>query len=178
MTGTLGARLTCAVAVTLITLMGSATQSIAADPPPPPDLVIDLPAGLACAGFDLRIEISNNPNRVGAPLPKEFRDKNGNVVRKLTAGKGDTLAFTNLLTNEKLSLKPNGSVAHIALNADGSETWVITGHNVLILFPTDVPAGPSTTLYVGQVVFTIDTTGVFTVRSVSGTSTDICAALG
>lgn len=175
MTGTLSARLACAVAVTLITLVGSATQSIAADPPPPPDVVFDLPAGLACPGFDLRIEIWNNPNRVF----KEFKDKNGNVVRVLTAGKGNTLAFTNLLTDEKLSLNPNGAVEHIALNPDGSQTVVITGHNVLILFPTDVPAGPSTTLYVGRVVFTVDTTsGVFTLLSVSGTSTDICAALG
>jgi hypothetical protein len=84
--------------------------------------VIDLEAGLACAGFELRIEIWNNPNRVF----KEFKDKNGNVVRMLTAGKGNTLAFTNLLTNEKLSLKPNGAVEHIALNPDGSQTWVIT----------------------------------------------------
>jgi hypothetical protein len=153
-------------------LAGSATQSIA-QPSLDPDLILDLEAGLACADFDLRVEIWNNPNRVF----KEFTDKNGNVVRLLTAGKGSTLAFTNLLTNEKLLLKPNGSVEHIALNPNGSQTWVITGHNVLILFPTDVPAGPSTTLYVGRVVFTVDTSGVFTLQSVSGTSTDLCATL-
>lgn len=170
MTGTLSARLACTVAVTLITLVGSATQSIAADPP---DVVIDLPAGVACASFDLRIEIWNNPNRVF----KEFKDKNGNVVRMLTAGKGNTLEFTNLVTSKTLSLKANGSVEHIKLTP-GLQTWTVTGHNVLILFPTDVPAGPSTTLYVGRVVFTVDTTtGVFTLQSVSGASTDICAAL-
>ena len=52
-----------------------------------------------------------------------------------------------------------------------------TGHNVLILFPTDVPAGPSTTLYVGRVVFTVDSDGVFAVTDTNGTSTDICVAL-
>jgi hypothetical protein len=135
--------------------------------------VIDLPAGVACAGFDLRIEIQENPNRV----MKEFRDKNGNVVRSLTAGKGNALTFINLLTNEELSLKPTGAVEHVVLNADGTQTWTVTGHNVLILFPTDVPAGPSTTLYVGRVVFTIDTNGVFTLQRVSGRSTDICAEL-
>lgn len=175
MTAKLSARLACAVTVTLITLVGSATtQSIAADPQPLLDaVVIDLPAGLAC-DFALSVEISSNPNRVF----KEFKDKNGNVVRQLTAGKGNTLAFTNLATNKKLSLKPNGAVEHITFNPDGSQTWVVTGHNVLILFPTDVPAGPSTTLYVGRVVFTVDTSGVFTLQSVSGKSTDICAALG
>jgi hypothetical protein len=173
MTGKLSA-LACAVTATLVILVGSATQSIAAEPPLPPDMVIDLPVGQACAGFDLRVEIWNNPNRVF----KEFKDKNGNVVRMLTAGKGNTLAFTNLLTNKKLWLKPNGAVEHITLNPDGSQTWTVTAHNVLILFPTDVPAGPSTTLYVGRVVFTVDTSGVFTLQSVSGKSTDICAALG
>ena len=62
-------------------------------------------------------------------------------------------------------------------NADGSQTVTVTGHNVLILFPSDVPAGPSTTLYVGRVVYTIGTDGVFTLVSTSGTATDICAAL-
>jgi len=33
--------------------------------------------------------------------------------------------------------------------------FITIGHNVLILFPSDVPAGPSTTLYVGRVVFTV-----------------------
>jgi hypothetical protein len=62
-------------------------------------------------------------------------------------------------------------------NADGSQTVTVTGHNVLILFPTDVPAGPSTTLYVGRVVCTIGVDQVFTLKSTSGKATDICAAL-
>src|SRR5262245_39448619 len=131
--------LACAVAVALITRLGAATQSGAVPPSTPPDMVIDLPAGLACSAFDLRVEIWNSQNRVF----KEFRDRNGNVVRMLTAGKGNTLAFTNLLTTEQISLKPNGAVEHVALNPDGTQIWTVTGHNVLVLFPTDVPAGPS-----------------------------------
>ena len=137
------------------------------------DLVIDLPAGLACASFDLRIEIVGNPTRVS----REFTDKKGNVVRMLTAGKGNALSFSNLSTGATLALKPNGSVERIAFLADGSQEWTTTGHNVLILFPTDVPAGPSTTLYLGRVSFTVDTSGVFTLGETSGKSTDICAAL-
>ena len=172
MIGTLSTRFACAGAAAFFILAGSA-QPIAAPAPPPPDAVYDLHAGLACAGFDLRVEIWENPNRVY----KEFVDKNGKIVRVLSAGKGNTLAFTNLLTSKKLWLQPNGAVEHVVLNLDGSQTWTTTGHNVLVLFPTDVPAGPSTTLYVGRVVFTVDTSGVFTLRRVSGTSTDICAAL-
>lgn len=155
---------------TLFGLLGAGISSIAAAAPP---LVIDLPAGLACAGFDLRVEITASPHRVY----REFVDNSGDVVRILTAGRGNALAFTNLSTGATLSLKPNGSVEHIMNNSDGSQTWMTTGHNVLILFPTDLPPGPSTTLYVGEVVFTVDTVGVFTLQDTNGRSTDICAVL-
>jgi hypothetical protein len=155
-----------ALILTLAAVLGSATPAIAADP-----TVIDLPAGTAC-DFDLRVEISGGSN-----VMKEFVDKNGNVVRMLTAGKGSALSFTNLSTGATFSLKANGAVSHTTFNPDGSSTVAITGHNVLILFPTDVPAGPSTTLHVGRVVFTVDTSGVFTVQQVSGQTTDICAVL-
>jgi hypothetical protein len=137
------------------------------------DQTIDLPAGQACAGFDLRIQIWDSPNR---NVNKTFTDKDGNPVRLLSAGKGDTVAFTNLQTGASLSLKPNGVVSHVRLGRELS-TWVFTGHVVLILFPTDVPAGPSTTLYVGRLVYTVDQSAVFTVQGSSGKSTDICAAL-
>jgi hypothetical protein len=68
-------------------------------------------------------------------------------------------------------------VTHITFDPDGSSTWRTTGHNVLILFPSDIPAGPSTTLTVGQVVFTVGVDQIFTVLKVGGASTDICAAL-
>jgi len=170
---TLRARVAWAIATASICLFVPASRSIAAAPPPPPDQVFDLPAGLACQDFDLRVEVWTSANRVF----RQFKDKKGNVVRILTAGKGNTLAFTNLATLEKVTLTANGSVEHITLNADGSQTWEVTGHNVLILFPTDVPAGPSTTLYVGRVQFTVSPAGVFTLQSTSGTATDICTAL-
>jgi hypothetical protein len=61
---------------------------------------------------------------------------------------------------------------------DGIATVTATGQTGVIMFPTDVPAGPSTTVYRGRVVFTIDlSTGVFTIISSTGTRTDVCAAL-
>jgi hypothetical protein len=98
-------------------------------------------------------------------------------VRLLSAGKGSELSFTNLDTGATLSLTTGGSVTHITLNPDGSQTVTATGHTVLILFPTDVPAGPSTTLYQGRIVYTVDPDEVFTLQEVSGRETDICAAL-
>ena len=56
-------------------------------------------------------------------------------------------------------------MAHRQIVADGTSTYTTMGHLVLIMFPSDVPAGPSTTLYVGHVVFDVDNaTGVFTLR--------------
>jgi hypothetical protein len=160
------ARLIGAVTLTLVATLGLGRPSIAAS-----STVYDLPAGLACS-FALRVEVVG-----GNQVQKTFVDKNG-TVRTISAGKGSALTFTNTETGSTLSLKPNGSVTFTTTpNADGSTTYVVVGHNVLIFFPTDVPAGPSTTLYIGRVVFTVDSAGVFTLQEVSGKSTDICAIL-
>ncbi len=45
------------------------------------------------------------------------------------------------------------------------------------MFPTDIPAGPSTKLYIGRLDFSIDAGGTWTMLSRSGTQFDICAAL-
>ncbi len=148
--------------------LGSASLASAADPP---DFTIDFPAGSACA-FELLIEGSG-----GNQVYREFLDKNDNVIRTLSAGTGSALTFTNLDTGATFSSKSNGAVTHVTYNPDGPSTWVTTGHNVLILFPTDTPPGPSTTLYVGRVVFTVDTSFNFALQQHSGTATDICAAL-
>jgi hypothetical protein len=101
------------------------------------------------------------------------------VVRTITAGKGFDLTFTNLNTGETVELPSRGSVDRTTIN-NGTETHELSGHNVLILFPTDIPTGPSTTLYVGRLVYMVDiATQVFTLQttSISGQTTDICALL-
>jgi hypothetical protein len=164
MTRSLLTRLACATGIAITAVTAGVTSSAAAQS-------IVLPAGVACT-FELGIDIVG-----GNQVFREFRDENGNVVRTLSAGKGSALTFTNLDTGATLSLQPNGSVSQVRINPDGSQIWTTTGHNVLILFPSDVPAGPSTTLTVGLTVFTVDSSGVFTVQQISGVSTDICAAL-
>ncbi len=131
-----------------------------------------LPAGLAC-DFELRLDFSAEDQRD----VKEFTDANGETVRVIKAGRGQAITFTNVETDVSVSLKGNGAVERTTINADGTRAVQSTGHNVLILFPSDVPAGPSTTLYVGRVTYTIGTDGVFTLTSSSGQTTDICAAL-
>ena len=77
-----------------------------------------------------------------------------------------------------MTSKANGSVISTTTTlADGSSTSVLTGHTVVIMFPTDVPAGPSTTLYTGRVVINVDASGISTIVDESGRDLDICAAL-
>ena len=143
-------------------------------PPVPiePPASIDLPAGIAC-DFPLRLENQGSNFHL-----KEFSDRNGNPVRVIIAGKGSFITYTNLESGATLSLKLYGFAAHITDNGNGTITETDTRHVSLILFPTDIPAGPSTTAYVGRLTITIDTnTGVFTLQSFTGKATDICAAL-
>jgi hypothetical protein len=135
------------------------------------NLDVTLSAGLAC-DFELHI-LGTGDKRI----MREFTDQDGNVVRLLAAGRGFDLTFTNVGTEESISFPSNGSVERTTINADGTRTVQATGHNVVIFFPTDVPAGPSTTLYEGRLVYTVDANGVFTLVSSSGPTTDICALL-
>ena len=65
----------------------------------------------------------------------------------------------------------------ISLLPDGNQLFEAAGHIVLIMFPTDTPPGPSTTLYVGRLLFTMAADSVTELLSFKGNSTDICAAL-
>lgn len=156
----------CALAFGLA--LGTTGQAIAAD------FSVPLEAGVACP-FAITIEGSGAPNRVF----RDFTDVNGNPVRTLQAGRGYNLTFINPLNGSRYHMTPSGgSVNNTRINPDGTQTTTLSGHNVLILFPTDVPAGPTTTLYVGRVVYTTDRNAVFTIVSVNGKQPiDICAAL-
>jgi hypothetical protein len=136
-----------------------------------PDFAFRLDPGLGC---DFALGVAGTGDK---RIMKTFTDQNGNVVRLLSAGKGFELTFTNLGTGEFIELSSNGSVERTTVNADGTRTVQVTGHNVVIFFPTDVPAGPSTTLFEGRLVYTVDAGGVFTLQTSSGPTTDICALL-
>lgn len=137
----------------------------------PPDFNITLEAGLAC-DFALSLDGWNGKGHF-----QEFKDKNG-FIRSISAGTGAALRFTNIETGKTFSTKSNGAVSHTTTySLDGSYVVSSTGHNVLILFPTDIPAGPSTTLYVGKIVYSSDVNNNFTLQKASNSKTDICAIL-
>ena len=153
--------------VPLLALWGVSTESMAAQ--------ITLPPGQACADFGVVIDFNVPDQRV----MRTFYDKNGNPVRYLNAGKGTQFVFTNSASGVTLTVKTGGSVEHITPNANGTQTWVTSGHELVILFPTDTPPGPATTLYIGRLVFTFDPSSstFLGIQSFTGRSIDICAAL-
>lgn len=135
-----------------------------------PDWEVTFEAGQVCA-FPLVVGGSGQ----GSQVHKEFYDNEGNL-RTLSAGTGFELTYINRDTGASFTSPSNGAVTRATYYTDGSSTQVLTGHNAVFMFPTDVP-GPSATLYTGRVVITIDASGTWTVVQESGTKLDICAQL-
>jgi hypothetical protein len=136
-----------------------------------PDSTVTYPAGTACS-FPLQVDITGGPQ-----VNKTFEAADGSV-RFLSAGTGSDLVFTNLATGATYTLSGNGAVTWLRIDASGSARLTLTGHNVVIYFPSDNPAGPSTTLVVGREEIAVDlATFQFTRLSRTGATTDICAAL-
>lgn len=134
---------------------------------------IDLPAGVACADFPLRIAGTGSNANV-----RIFKDKNGEVVRILQTGRGYTLTYTNLTSGESVTIRPTGSNRRTVENENKTSTVTDTGTAGIILFPGDTPEGPSTTQYYGRIVYTLAADGSTLLSlETTGTSRDICAEL-
>jgi hypothetical protein len=161
-------------AAILAALVLTAAQPAVADDP----LILD--KGVACPDFNLGLSSSG-----GNLHTKDFFDRDGNKVRTITAGKGVLLTYTNYgpdpdnpVAGSSVTIRTDGSVSQTTYNPDGTYTVSATGHNGLIMFPTDIPAGPTTTQYIGRIVYNVDpATGIFTLVSTSGSQRDICAEL-
>lgn len=156
----------------LAALTGAASLGALAQPSPQFTVVAEYPAGIACT-FPLRIESDGTGHRV----VREFFDRNGQLVRMIDNGTGPDLRLTNVYTGANLTLQGNGANILTRPQSDGSVQVRMTGHVILILFPSDVPPGPSTTLYVGQLNYAVDAAGVFSLGATSGRKADLCAEL-
>ncbi|STX05254.1 hypothetical protein [Kocuria rosea] len=147
------------------------------------DLSFDFPVDsefAACPDFTLRLDIDLAGRE---PVPSPGQSHHG---RTITAGKGDRLTFTNLQTEKSVTVPTGGSVQRTIDNGDGSQTIKGTGFNTLIMFATDDPAGPSTTVYNGFIEYNViptadptDDPNFATIKLVShrGKARDICAEL-
>jgi hypothetical protein len=155
------------------TVLASAAMIAAAQPASAQDHDIVIPEGEACADFALGIDNPEFP-----PLRREFIDRNGNPVR-LFAGQSGAIIYTNLETGESLSFNARGTrLLETTDPTTGLQTLEFSGQVGLVLFPTDVPAGPSTTQISGRLVVTFDpATGFTEVQTLEGSQIDICAEL-
>jgi hypothetical protein len=131
----------CAAAAVLITVgivlpIDAAGASAAS-------FTLDFPAGQACS---FALHISGTDGNSTTPR----HDANGLIV---SAGTGAALTFSG--HGNSVSLPSNGAATLTRTSPDGSSTIQLAGNNILILFPTDNPAGPSTTLIVGRATVSI-----------------------
>lgn len=161
-------RSAAAIGIAALALAASGSPAQADDP----DDYYEAPAGEACT-FPLTI--------VGygtQPVSREFEGRDGSV-RFLGAGPGAAYTFTNVDTGATYTPRPpRGAYAvWVRANPDGSQVVTYTGHAWLVLFPTDTPKGPSTTLYTGRFVLHADADENYTLLSATGRAIDICAAL-
>lgn len=130
-----------------------------------------LPAGVACSGFALSVTVDLEKQTITT-----FFDNQGNPVRQLIVGRL-IITGTNVSTGASLTRRLGGAF-RVYFNPDGTLTNIGTGHSAVVFFPTDVPPGPSTTLYTGRVVFDLNpATNVATLQDTAGNKVDVCALL-
>lgn len=139
-------------------------------PTDPPDFAVPFDAGLACQ-FPLTLE-----GWAGRTNNREFTDNDGNQNTVIT-GKGHDFRFTNAANGRTATQKSQGVRQQITTYPDGSQKYTTSGALLLIMFPTDIPAGPTTTYYNGHTVLTITAEGVGTLEPPRGHARDICAEL-
>ena len=119
----------------------------------------------SCPGFDVGVTIGDgagNPTTVGP--------------RAVQLAGTMTIALDNQTTGTTYSVRTAGA-ARTAPGPSGSTIWTVTGPSILFLFPSD-SGGPSTTLYQGRLVFEQSADNVTTIKSSTGGTVDLCAALG
>jgi hypothetical protein len=154
---------TATVFATAILLGGTASTASAAEH----DLTFG--AGVACA-FPLALDGGALP-----PERKTFTDPNGNPI-VLLAGKSGAVTYTNLATGNSLTFPSRGTALQITTQPGGTQLFEFSGNVGILLFPTDNPAGPSTTQINGRLVLKQEGT-VTTVLKQEGNQIDVCAAL-
>jgi hypothetical protein len=153
------------------TVLALAAMIVAAQPASAQDHDLELDPGVAC-DFGLGLDNIEFP-----PLRREFTDRNGNPIR-VFAGKSGAVIYTNLDTGESVSFPSRGTALRITEMSDGTQLLEFSGNVGLVLFPTDVPAGPSTTQINGRLVMSFDPeTGFTVVLKQEGNQIDVCAAL-
>lgn len=157
-------RLSLVVLVTALTLLAAFAPALADD-----DITV-FPAGFACE-FSLQSDTSQFEQ-----TDRVISNPRGDVVHGIYYGYGD-ITFTNLSTGKSIVKNLGGAVLHDRYYNDGTILSTMTGEFMIVLYPTDTPAGPSTRIYNGRMNYRTDVDGNWIVLNFRGTSFDVCAAL-
>ena len=167
------ARLAAAIAALAATTLAPLPATAGTPTDSPPDYTSEFMAGYACRDFGLRIDVWEGKSR-----SKDVRDGHGRL-RTIGVSRGGAFRYTNMVTGKQAMSYPQGSVQlTTTYEADGSQKVAFLGSLLLIWFPTDIPAGPSTVFYdPGHVVYTLSPEGVGTLLRSQGRTTDVCAEL-
>jgi hypothetical protein len=136
----------------------------------PPDATIPFPAGYACV-FPLTLEQWDNKTQT-----RDFTDRQGNK-HSVSSGKGHDFRMTNTANGKSTTQKAQNFEQDIVTYSNGSQWYSTNGAILIIMFPTDVPAGPSTTYYYGETELYIAVDGVGTLKPPRTYARDICAEL-
>jgi hypothetical protein len=135
-----------------------------------PDFTVPFEAGVACS-FPLTIEGTNAKG-----ISTEYTDKDGNLNVWLT-GKGYAFRYTNTTTGKSTTTKSQPAAQHTITYPDGSQRITTYGASLIVMFPTDIPAGPTTKYYNGVTDMTITAQGVGTLIDEDAYGIDICHVL-
>ena len=159
-------------AATIGALFAAGTLGVSTAQPPVdmPAFSVPFDAGVACS-FPLAIEGS------GARLStKEYTDKNG-LLNIFVSGAGYAFRYTNVANGKSTTTPSQGASQHVVVYPDGSQTITSNGAVLLIMFPTDIPAGPTTNYYNGHTALSLSAQGVGILTAQHGKNIDICAKL-
>lgn len=166
-------RRTSVVRAALVALVALGLTAVAAPAQAKPPLVPQKPDSYTLAagqGCDFTLKVTGTGARTVTKVK-------GNVT--IVSGIGHRTTVKNADTGKAKTFPAGLITTTTVTRPDGSQHVTALGPNLLSLFPTDVPPGPSTTLYLGRVTYTIGPAPdlVWTLRSSAGPSLDVCALL-
>jgi hypothetical protein len=161
---------TATIAMASLLGLGVGSPSSAADGWQPFMDLID--PGVACADFPVQIEFRGT-SKQARTLPARDGD-----TRFAVAGRDYEYRFVNPITNATFTMTRSASLLTQTTRPDGTARLAINGNAWVVLYPTDTPAGPSTTVFSGRVVINVAADGTtYEVVQWTGRRTDVCAAL-
>jgi hypothetical protein len=131
-----------------------------------------VPEGQGCRDFALGLD------NIAFPPTRKSTTVNGTEVILLASGKSGAITYTNIESGESVAFSSRGTLLKETSLGGTKVLQEFSGNVGLVLFPTDVPAGPRTIQLNGRLVAEFDkATNATVVRKLVGHQIDICTRL-